>query len=345
MKGGKVVAFLIPFNKTMASNYVRAKCLNYHEPDGWTFDFLDGLYPRIFNRKVLRAIYRLSFYATRLLKLKMTYKKVVVLGIKQESLLLLFLIRKVLRLPLILDVNDPYHSSPGLSRSKALRILRSGDHIIFESPEYKNYWNGNKIPEATIIEDTPQLECIYLDFPSRERTVAWVGSPITSPVLLEFIPHLLLFNRLGFGIKLLGASGDVSQQLANVGVKAILVDYCDHASLVDHLTKVQIAFVPMLNIDWHKLRGNLKAKISMACGCLTIASKNEMHERLIENGKSGFLFDSLEELRCLLDPVSDLNSLFSKVAFAGNNYVANEFTLAKHASKICEVSNELIEKS
>jgi hypothetical protein len=344
MRAGKSVAFLIPFNKTMASNYVRAKCLKGYEPDDWSFEFLDGLYPRLLDKKFLRAFYRIFFYTTRLFKLKFKYKKVVVIGVKQESILISYIVRKVLRLHLILDINDPYHSSQGLSRNKALRLLKSADYVIFESQEYKNYWNGDKIPDARVIEDTPQIECIYDDFLRREQSVIWVGSPSTSSVLLDFIPHLMLFNKFGYIIKLLGASDDIKQHLANSGVKVISDNYSDHASLVSNLTKSKLSFVPMIDIDLHKLRGNLKAKIAMGCGCLVIASKNQMHERLIENGKSGFLFDSLEELQILLESESNSNN-FPEIALAGNNYVANKFTRANHAYKICEVADEIIEKS
>jgi hypothetical protein len=345
MRDGKVVAFLIPFNKSMASNHVRAKCLIGYAPQGWLFHFLDGEYPKIFDRKVLRLLYRNLFYFISLTKLKLIHKEVVVLAIKQDSLMLIFLIRKVLGLRLILDINDPIHLHPGLGRTKTLRLLKFADHLIFESPEYKNYWNENKIAKASIVEDTPQSECVFLDFSSREQCVAWAGSPATSQVLLEFIPHLLLFNKLGYDIKLLGASNDVNKELSRAGIKTVLIGSYNHASLVENLTGVQIAFIPMLNIDFHNLRGNLKAKIAMACGCLTIASKNEMHERLIENGKSGFLFDSFDELSSILNLILLQNKVSSKFAFAGNCYVADHFTRTGHASEICRIANELIEQS
>lgn len=342
IRDGRVIAFIIPFNKTMASIYVRAMCLKGYESNNWKFSFIEGNYPRLLNFKLIRAIYRLSFYFFKLLKLKILNKDVVVIGIKLESLILINMIKKILRLKLILDINDPYHSSPGITKEKAKKILQSADYLIFESLEYMNYWNKTILPEASIIEDTPQHEFIYDNFDDREFAVTWIGSPITSPVLIDFLPHLLLFNKLNYCIKLLGASEDVNNQLKSAGIKTTLINNYDHTSLVKHLSQTQLSFVPMLDIDWHKLRGNLKAKISMGCGCLTIASRNEAHERLIEHANTGFLFDSLNELEVILSRIRSSKYNIREIALNGNKKVAENYTLSKHASSICDIADGLI---
>ena len=42
MKGGKTIAFILPFDRTMASIHVRAKCLMDYAPEGWKFQFVEG---------------------------------------------------------------------------------------------------------------------------------------------------------------------------------------------------------------------------------------------------------------------------------------------------------------
>jgi hypothetical protein len=244
-----------------------------------------------------------------------------------------------LRIKIISDINDPVHLPPYGSRLKTLLILKFSNRIIFESQEYRKFWGEDKIASSSIIEDTPQHECIYLDYLIRVKQVIWVGSPAMSGVLLDFIPHLLLFNKSGFEVKLLGASASVVQILLNSGVRLFSLYEYDNVTLTKELATSAISFVPMPNSELYNLRGNLKAKISMACGCLTIASKNEMHERLIENQKTGFLFNSYADLRVMVEFISKEYFLCKSIAFNGNLYIANNFTRTDHARKICEIAD------
>lgn len=342
MKVGKAIVFLIPFDKSIASNHVRAKCLEGYASNGWSFEFLETRHSNERHHERFHGFYKIIFYILGLIKIKFKYKRIVAFIIKPDSLILMFLIRRILRVPLISDVNDPIHLFPRVGQARALRLFHASDHVIFESLEYKCFWAGNEMPPVSIVEDTPQFECVFLDFVTRASYVAWVGSSLTSEVLLEFIPHLWLFNKMGYHVLLLGASDDVNQALCRAGIKTTLIAKYDHSSLVDNLTMAQIAFVPMLNNELHELRGNLKAKVAMGCGCLTIATRNAMHERLIENGKSGFLFNSFEELDSVLNTIAIKKNIAKKAAFTGNCYVADRFTRDAHASKICAIADELI---
>jgi hypothetical protein len=91
----------------------------------------------------------------------------------------------------------------------------------------------------------------------------------------------------------------------------------------------------------HNLRGNLKAKISMACGCLTIATRNAMHERLIVNNETGFLFNSYHDLEDIVKIITTEKLLSESMAFNGNLYVANNFTRENHALQICRFVEEM----
>jgi hypothetical protein len=339
MKDGRTIAFVLPFDKTMASFYVRAKCLADYAPNGWIFEFIEGEYPIRLNYRVVRAIYRNLYYVISLIRLKFNGKKPLALVIKPNSPLLIFIIRYVLRIAVISDINDPLHLPEFNGYLSTLLIIKSSNRVIFESQEYQDFWGG--FSQSTVIEDTPQHECISIDYSKRTKQVIWVGSPATSESLLDFFPHLLSFQEFGFSIKLLGASPSIVQSLLDADIQVLPVYNYNNASLLAELSASMISFVPMPNNDLYNLRGNLKAKISMACGCLTIASRNKMHERLIENQQSGFLFGSYEDFIKILRFIYKDSSSCSQFALNGNMYVANTYTRANHAQEICRVANEI----
>ena len=344
MLAGKTIAFLIWFEKSLPSIHVRAKCLKDFAPHGYTFEFIEGSYPALLNYPVGRGLYRYFFYLSQLATLKyVKHKKVVALINKPPSILLILIIRHMLRIPVIVDINDPIHLPEYYGYAKTSLILKFSNYIIFESPEYSDYWKKRKISLFSVIEDTPQIECIFINYEQRLKQVIWVGSPATSQDLLEFIPHFLLFNKFGFNIKLLGASSNVVQILLNSNIDLTPVYTYDSKSLIDELSLSAVAFVPMPNSDKYNFRGNLKAKISMGCGCLTIATANKMHERLISNKQTGYLFNTYEDLNSILAFISGEVKVAISIAYNGNEYVANNFTRAFHAKEVCKIADKLCE--
>ena len=76
--------------------------------------------------------------------------------------------------------------------------------------------------------------------------------------------------------------------------------------------------------------------MSMACGCLTIASKLPMHERLIDNCRNGYLFNTLPEFEKVLNEILvDLRGVINKVGRIANLEVVSKFNRRDHAEKIC----------
>jgi glycosyltransferase involved in cell wall biosynthesis len=334
---GDVIVFLIPFDKTMVSAYVRAKCLIGFEPKGVNFKFIEGTLPKLINVKYARDLYELYFFTKSVILLEQEILFVYI--IKPKSLLLIKLLRKILGLRVVIDINDPIHLSAHIGFNKTLKIIKHSNHVVFESLEYKLFWNNFINLKSTLIEDTPQIESIFINFKHRKKTVVWFGLPSTSEILLDYIPHLYLFNKMGYTISILGASKSVANNLEIAGIVFNSLFKYDHTTLVDYLSKIQIAFVPMLNSDEFTLRGNLKAKMSMACGCLTIASKIRMHERLIVHGKTGFLFTTLMDLQSVLEII--LANDHSNIAKNGNIYIVKNFTRLKHADQIYKIVEKL----
>lgn len=341
MRAGKnwTLVFVLPFTE-MVSNHVRAKCLEGFEPKNWSFIYLKGIYPQAFDFFIIRTIYRFSFYVGELLKLKFRSKQIVAYFIKPQSPILLWTVRRVLRIKVIIDINDPYHL-PELFGNKVTKLLlNNADHLVFESDEYCAYWSNSFSKISSIISDTPQHECIYIDSYYRAKTVCWIGSAYTSPYLKNFIEHFKLFNDYGYEIRLIGCDKDTADFFREGLIRFSQINHYDSNILAQELSSSLISFVPMPNNDLFLLRGNLKAKVSMGYGCLTIASRNSMHENLIQDGINGYLFDSLKELELIIIQIQS-RSILACVASAGNKHVSGEYSRKSQAEKLTRIAEAM----
>ncbi len=324
----------------MPSTFVRAQCLRGFEPEGWKFIFISG--PYLYEKKirVIRHIFAGFHYFSELFKIKFIRKNAAAIYfIKPTSILALIVSRYFFGLKTFIDVNDPLHLHQFLGRFSEIKIrifMAIVDGVIFESLEYQNYCEKWSLKNYTLIEDTPQFEISLVNYSARERYVVWFGSPQTSNVLLSFIDHLKLFSKKGYKVWLLGAAKDVVEKIKENGISVKLTEKYDHKILIETLSSATFSFVPMPNTNLFSLRGNLKAKLSMACGCLTIASNLPMHERLIDNYRNGYLFNALPELEKVLNEILvDLSGVINKVGRIANLEVVSKYNRRAHAEKIC----------
>ena len=227
-----------------------------------------------------------------------------------------------------------------MGAKKAKALFYSADRLIFESDEYCEYWSKYYSNLSTIVADTPQHECIYITPRYKEKSIIWVGSPHTASHLIHFIEYFKIFNEYGYKIKLFGVPKDVSGILRDGLISFSVIEIYDAKILSAELELAFISFVPMPSEELFQFRGNLKAKLSMGYGCLTIASRISMHERLITHGVNGYLFESLEGFQLILDEIEN-GPLASNIAFQGNKYVANTFSRKEHAMRLVQIAGAL----
>ncbi len=336
----KTVFFILPPDITMPSTHVRGFCLNGFAPLNYKFVYV---YPKISktNTNSIKTIFNFLRYALLIYKIKSDKKNDLLYFIKPSSVLLLALCRFVYKYKIFIDVNDPLHLREHLGRFSKLKFIcmaNISNGVVYESLEYENHtrkWHKNL---KTIIEDTPQFEISYINYSRRANNVVWFGSPATSNLLINYIDFLIKFNQAGFGIILLGADKKVQEVLQRNSVEFNSIDKYDHEILLEELSKNLLSFVPMQNIEAYSLRGNLKAKFSMASGCITIASDLEMHTRLIDQNETGFVFKNFNDFSNILDYISksDNKKLIETIGFLANQKIMNKFNRSNHARKICK---------
>lgn len=336
----KAIYFILPPGAGMASTFVRAQCLKGFSPRGCEFIFITPPPLKIKCGVILKRIFTGLIYIKELTTIKIVSKSSsAVYFIKPTSVLLLLVSRYVLRLKTFIDLNDPMHLPEFLGRFSIIKLrifMAIVNGIIFESLEYRRYCAKWTSKRSTVIEDTPQFEISFVNYRLRKPIVVWFGSPATSKILLGYANHLIAFSDHGYSALLLGASQDVVAELRERGVTIELVDRYDHQILVDSISSATFSFVPMPNTELFSLRGNLKAKLSMACGCLTIASNLPMHKRLIDSRSNGYLFNDLTELKVILNEISeDVIGRLNQVGKIANIEVVSKYNRSAHAKKLC----------
>jgi len=338
MKAGSSIIFVLPSERGLPSEHVRAQCLFGAEPNGWEF----VVYRRITSEQKSSRYWRFLSALIGLVKgikaLEGRSSKVYL--IKPLSVIEIMLLKLCVRCPIYIDVNDPYHLEEFLGRNSLIKfklIAYFSDGIVFESWEnfnQQNAWIRNK---SMVVEDTaqffPQLE--LADDAAKEKTAVWIGSPKTSEVLLNNMDALKLIGSFGYCLELLGASDKVFNALLANRIDATNYASYDRELMVERLSVASISFVPMPDINLYNLRGNLKAKLAMAFGCVVIAQNNEMHRRLIKPSKTGFLFSADSDLESILVELESKKDR-EEIRKSAIRYVQDNFTPQKHAQLLVD---------
>lgn len=152
---------------------------------------------------------------------------------------------------------------------------------------------------------------------------------------MNYLSEIKLFYDSGYDIRLLGCSIEVRDFFLRNKIDVYSIIEYDRIKMIRELENAKVSFVPMPNDDLFKFRGNLKAKISMSYGCVTLASDIDMHKRLIENNKTGFLFSDSDEVVKIIKKLDNIN-LCSSISKAGSLYVNKKFSRKAHAEKVVE---------
>lgn len=262
--------------------------------------------------------------------------------IKPRSPMLVFIARFLLLRKICLDINDPLHVSGHIGKfsyARTFLMMCFCNKIVFESVEYRDFWGSFIRSKSKVIEDTPQFSEISSSYTSRKKNLVWFGSPETSETLLPFMQYFVAFRKYGYDLVLLGASSNFCNHLSEMGIDYDIHHKYDSKLLKKVVSNAAISFVPMLDNEKYTLRGNLKAKYSMACGAVTIASKVPMHTRLITHGFDGFIFDTYDEFVLILDSIGSDRSLPQEISKNANIKIFREYTPQIHAAKICKFIN------
>jgi glycosyltransferase involved in cell wall biosynthesis len=219
---------------------------------------------------------------------------------------------------------------------KAFSLFKNSKMIVFESQEYRDLilsMNYKIQKKAFIIEDTPQNEFCCINYQTRRNQVIWLGTNHTSKFLKDYFHYFHYFNDLNYQICFLGIDIDTEKFFKLRKIRAEYFNSYDRTLMEDKLLSSKVSFVPYSNVDIFKYRGNLKTKLSMAYGCVVIASNLDMHKRLINNGVNGYLYDNFNDFK----QIRHTTSIFEKVSKNANNLIISQYTRSNHAQQILDL--------
>ncbi len=336
--GGKKVLFILPPDSSLPSRYVRALCLSGYEPAGWEFLYLDRASFSFTGLRFFARMRETLCFVILSLFVRIRHRPQGVVVVKPNSCIHVYALRLIFGVRVVVDINDPMHLDLYLGRGKFKRLLLAANAVIFESEEYSRLISRWLKCEYAVIEDTPQQDTVVSpeSFP-RQNVLVWFGSPATSEVLYQQREALKKIQALGVSINLLGLGKEVECALINDGLEFQSVRSYDRDVLVKFCREAKFCIVPSPATDEYKLRGNLKAKIGMAMGCVVIASDLRMHRRLIVDGVNGYLYDSNETLFSIVQELLHDAALAERIGMQGSRDIISKFHRGVHAKCIADL--------
>lgn len=196
----------------------------------------------------------------------------------------------------IYDIDDMVHllrTSSANARAGALKssaryfmLMRRADHVITCTPALDQLVRQHN-PRTTDISstiDTVRYQPCNLYSNADELVLGWSGSHSTAPYL-----HLLdrvlqqLARRHRFRLLVIGPSC-----FELPGVKLEVVPWSSEVEL-PALQRIDIGLYPLPDDDWVQGKSGLKALQYMALGIPVVASAVGCNDRVVQQGRSGFL--------------------------------------------------------
>lgn len=116
---------------------------------------------------------------------------------------------------------------------------------------------------------------------------------------------------------------------------------CPHADYFRLLDKSDIAFLPLSDTPFNRMKSDLKFIEAAAHGAIALASPI-IYEQSIRDGKTGLIFSSPAELKLKLLRLIDDYGLRQFLSETARSYVQNERLMAQHAAKRLEWYRSLI---
>jgi SAM-dependent methyltransferase len=102
---------------------------------------------------------------------------------------------------------------------------------------------------------------------------------------------------------------------------------CDHDTYLDLLGASEISFMPLMDTPFNRAKSDLKFIEAGACRVAPLASR-VVYADSVEDGQTGALFDSPEELRVKLTQLLTVPDLAREIGDAARDYVARNRMLA-----------------
>lgn len=239
------------------------------------------------------------------------------------------------------DMNYNRFTRPFLKlflKNKIAKVMKYADGVIVCNDyldRYAREYNSNifRLPTVVLLH---KYKKALLEFKKEDDTfiIGWIGSRTTSVYILEILPTIkkfvetypnVRFELVGFDKNLLS---DEDTDKHNINV----VSWSEEQE-IENILNFDIGIMPLHSDPWSQGKCGFKLVQYMSCKKPVIASPVGINCSLVQNGKNGFLVESLEEWFEAFERLYLDEELRVKMAYNNFKKIEREFNYDKNCQK------------
>jgi glycosyltransferase involved in cell wall biosynthesis len=248
----------------------------------------------------------------------------------------------------VMDLNDglwlPFHLPDGWGDLDAM-ISRS-DAVFCENSYVAAYVEERK-KKAFVVPDAPQLG-VFEEWRSRVRrdpdriVLGWVGSPSSCDTLFAILNPLerLFAKHPSIHLRLLGVDPAKLPRFEKVRF-SVLPAY-DQEAMVRESLQMDVGLFPLYDLEDSRVRGTLKTMVYMCAGAVPVCQKIGENQKLIQDGRNGFLVSNEEEWFQRLEELVLDSAKRERMSAAALETVRQEFTTEKCLARLLDSFRQVL---
>jgi glycosyltransferase involved in cell wall biosynthesis len=304
--------------------------------------------PLLLLKLLFELLVKLNFLIKQYFLLKHVADYDVIIAIKFVKSKLLGQIKAKSQAMLIFDFDDSIWLKGFDGEDEFSRKISIVDYVTSDNSYLANY--ASKYNKNSFIVNGPcQIEK-FIHYKNSEKPniklenkviLGWVGSPHTLFYLYHIYEALELIGQKypNVVLKLIGTGKDRVLIPPFEKIKVETIPFYDQKEMIRQVHSLDIGLYPLFLNELSLGRGSLKATIYMSGSVPSVCSGFGENNRIIENGKNGFLANNTEEwiekLSCLIENPELRNT----VGENGFQYAKGNYSIESCFNQLMHVIN------
>jgi len=249
-----------------------------------------------------------------------------------------------LKIPYIVDFDDPTFHSYDLHKSALIRILLknkikkviNNSAVVVAGNDYlAEYARTSGASNIVIIPTVVDLNDYVLnkkESPNTKFTVGWIGSPYGYKYINIVHPVLERFFLNNSGRLIVVGSGNCT--IPNI---PLINKVWQEEKEYEYISEFDVGIMPLEDSPWERGKCGFKLIQYMACALPVIASPVGINNNLIQNKRNGFLCYTHEQWYNALTYLKDNKTEGKQMGMEGRKLVENYYSLQANLPKLLEI--------